>query len=197
MKDFKEWLSDNLRYFIIGIAVILVIAAAIIGIRVYSTAVNPDGEKNVTLIESEKRTGETQSETAKETDKKETEKETAKETENKADAKAKEASGTEAAETTAAETEAPQTEAPQTEAPQTEAPQTEAPQTEAPQTEPPEPVYMTLNHTCYLRSYADYGDNILGEYYAGTTVEFLADVGGWYEVSVDGMVGYMGARFLN
>ena len=58
------------------------------------------------------------------------------------------------------------------------------------------PVYLTMTGTCYIRSEADYGDNIIGEYGAGTTVEFLGDVGGWYKVRVDGMTGYMGARFF-
>ena len=58
------------------------------------------------------------------------------------------------------------------------------------------PVYMTSNHTCYLRSEPDYGDNIIGEYYGGTTVEFLGDAGGWYRVRVNGQTGYMGARFF-
>lgn len=75
-------------------------------------------------------------------------------------------------------------------------PETDPPQTDPPQTEPPEPVYLTMTGACYIRSYADYGDNIIGEYPAGTVVEFLEDVGGWYKVQVDGMVGYMGARFF-
>ena len=58
------------------------------------------------------------------------------------------------------------------------------------------PVYKTMTGTCYMRSEPDYGDNIIGEYSAGTTVEFLEDVGGWYKVRVDGMTGYMGARFF-
>ena len=58
------------------------------------------------------------------------------------------------------------------------------------------PVYMTMTGTCYLRSEADYGDNIIGEYYAGTTVEFLGDAGGWIHVRVDGQDGYMGSRFF-
>nr|MCR5160696.1 SH3 domain-containing protein [Lachnospiraceae bacterium] len=58
------------------------------------------------------------------------------------------------------------------------------------------PVYLTMTGTCYMRSEADYGDNIIGEYYAGTTVEFLGDAGGWYRVRVDGQTGYMGARFF-
>ena len=37
---------------------------------------------------------------------------------------------------------------------------------------------------------------IIGEYMYGTNVEFLEDVGGWYKVRIDGMVGYMGARFF-
>lgn len=90
----------------------------------------------------------------------------------------------------------PTTEAPQ---PATQAP-TEPP-TEAPvETEPPTeavytPVYRTLNHTCYLRSYADYGDNIIAELGEGTVVELLED-GGWAKVQVDGMVGYVGGKFL-
>ena len=84
----------------------------------------------------------------------------------------------------------------QTEAPVTEAPETDPPQTDPPETDPPEPVYLTMTGACYIRSYADYGDNIIGEYPAGTVVEFLEDVGGWYKVQIDGMVGYMGARFF-
>ena len=53
-----------------------------------------------------------------------------------------------------------------------------------------------MKGACYIRSYPDYGDNIIGEYPAGTVVEFLEDVGGWYKVQIDGMVGYMGARFF-
>lgn len=86
---------------------------------------------------------------------------------------------------------------PQTEAPVTETPVTEAPETDPPETDPPQPVYLTMTGACYIRSYADYGDNIIGEYPAGTVVEFLEDVGGWYKVQVDGMVGYMGARFFS
>ena len=58
------------------------------------------------------------------------------------------------------------------------------------------PVYMTMTGTCYLRSEADYGDNIIGEFYAGTTVEYLGDAGGWVHVRVDGLEGYMGSRFF-
>ena len=107
---------------------------------------------------------------------------------------------------TSAETAAPSDTAvtPETSAPvqtepvviQTEA-QTETQAPTEPATEAPyQPVYLTKKAACYIRSYPDYGDNIIGEYPAGTVVEFLEDVGGWYKVQIDGMVGYMGARFF-
>lgn len=84
----------------------------------------------------------------------------------------------------------------QTEA-QVQETETDPPETDPPETDPPEPVYMTMTGACYIRSYPDYGDNIIGEYPAGTVVEFLEDVGGWYHVQVDGLDGYMGARFFS
>lgn len=180
-------------------------------------------KKSDTEKKSEKETKEeTKNETQKET-KKETEQETQTETLRGVNAKPETAGNTETkqpetkqAETAPAETkptekqaqtentrkEPPviipiQTEAAQTEPPQTEPPQTEPPQTEPPETDPPKPVYMTLNGACNFRSYPDYGDNIITYYSEGTVVEFLEDVGGWYKVQIDGMVGYMGARFFN
>lgn len=65
-----------------------------------------------------------------------------------------------------------------------------------PQTEAPTPIYKTLKGACYLRAETSKKSQILGTYMAGTTVQFLEDVGGWYKVSVDGMTGYMGAKFF-
>ena len=65
-----------------------------------------------------------------------------------------------------------------------------------PQTEAPTPIYKTLKGACYLRAETSKESQILGTYMAGTTVQFLEDVGGWYKVSVDGMTGYMGAKFF-
>lgn len=159
--------------------------------------------------------------TESETEKKETEKETEKETQTETASETSSQSGTtsesetgtvsaRSAETAAAGNDsdpASQTEASTT--PETSAPvQTEqiVVQTEIqaetqvptePATEAPyHPVYLTMKGACYIRSYPDYGDNIIGEYPAGTVVEFLEDVGGWYKVQIDGMVGYMGARFF-
>lgn len=75
--------------------------------------------------------------------------------------------------------------------------ETDPPQTDPPETDPPEPIYATLNHACYIRSYADYGDNILAEYPQGTVVEILEYDGGWTKVQVDGIVGYLGTKFVS
>jgi predicted negative regulator of RcsB-dependent stress response len=37
MGDFKEWLSDNLRYFLVGVVVILIIGGSILGLKIYSS----------------------------------------------------------------------------------------------------------------------------------------------------------------
>lgn len=180
MNDFKEWLSDYLRYFLLAFIIILIIGAAVLGISIYSKVVNGGG-----------RTGR-ETETVSEKDPME---ESVKETEPLT------GNGTEkeSEKVTEAQTE-PATE-PQTE-PQTE-PEPEA-QTEVqtePQTEPepetePRPVYLTMQGSCYLRAEPSMEAEIIGEYWAGTTVEFLEDAGGWYKVRVDGMTGYMGARFF-
>lgn len=204
MHDFKEWLSDNLRYFIVGVVVILIIGGSILGIRIYSSAVNGGGNK-VAVID-----GNTEKNTEKDTEKqtetvseKNTEKQTESASEKDTEKQTESGQGSDetgetgedslSQENTQNGSSVSDTQ-PDTQQPETV--QTEAPQPETVQTEPPEPVYLTLNGACYMRSYPDYGDNIIGEYSAGTTVEFLADVGGWYEVSVDGRVGYIGARFF-
>ena len=58
------------------------------------------------------------------------------------------------------------------------------------------PVYGELASTCYMRSYADYGDNIIGEYYGGTQLEILEDHGGWTKVRIDGVDGFVGTKFV-
>lgn len=88
---------------------------------------------------------------------------------------------------------------PQTEAsvPQTELKLPELPPAPVVETELPQPVYRTIVSTCNLRSYPDYGDNVIGECYAGDTVEFFGEEAGWYKISLNGTVGYIGKRFLN
>ena len=47
MGDFKEWLSDNLRYFLVGVVVILIIGGSILGLKIYSSKVNGNSEPAV------------------------------------------------------------------------------------------------------------------------------------------------------
>ncbi len=180
MNDFKEWLSDYLRYFLLAFIIILIISAAVLGISIYSKVVNgseKSGRETETVSEKD-----SMSESAKETEpltvngtEKESEKVTEAQTEKE----------------TEAQTE-PETE-PETDV-QTEI-QTEPPTEPVPETEP-QPVYLTMQGSCYLRAEPSMEAEIIGEYWAGTTVEFLEDAGGWYKVRVDGMTGYMGARFF-
>ncbi|MDY3918103.1 MAG: SH3 domain-containing protein [Candidatus Limivivens sp.] len=58
------------------------------------------------------------------------------------------------------------------------------------------PVYLTMKEACYIRTGPGYEYDIITTYEAGTVVEFLDDAGGWYHVRVDGITGYMGARFF-
>ncbi|MCR1839459.1 SH3 domain-containing protein [Murimonas intestini] len=196
MKEFKEWLSDNLRYFMLGLAVIILLVLIFLGFRLIKNITSEPAAKTGRETETSK---ETESETQQET---KTEKNTEKETESEKEQPtpdSRQTSETEPAETEEVQTQAPVTEAPQTEVAQTEAPQTEAPQTDPPQTEadiPPEPVYITTNGAVYIREAPSYEGEILGVLEAGQTVEFLEDAQGWYKVNADGLIGYVGARFF-
>ena len=230
MGDFKEWLSDNLRYFLVGVVVILIIGGSILGLKIYSSKVNGNSDPAVIRknTEAQTETGketETKKQTEKET-KKQTEKETKKQTE-KATEKQTESStssnaGTDSKGSTADNSQNASNYA--NNASQNSGGtysngsqssdgtydnagndattdgsdySNDTQDVTTPQTDAAQPVYMTINSACYMRSYPDYGDNIIGQFEAGTTVEFLGDEGGWYKVSVNGQVGYMGARFFN
>ena len=178
MKEFKEWLSDNLRYFMLGLAVIILLVLIFLGFRLIKNITSEPAAKTGRETETSK---ETESETQQET---KTEKNTEKETESEKEQPtpdSRQTSETKPAETEEVQTQAPVTEAPQTEVAQTEAPQTEAPQTDPPQTEayiPPEPVYITTNGAVYIREAPSYEGEILGVLEAGQTVEFLEDAQG-------------------
>ena len=214
MGDFKEWLSDNLRYFLVGVVVILIIGGSILGLKIYSSKVN--GNSDPAVI---RKNTEAQTETGKETEtKKQTEKATEKQTENSTSSNA----GTDSKGSTADNSQNGSNSA--NNASQNSGGtysngsqssdgtydnagndattdgsdySNDTQDVTTPQTDAAQPVYMTINSACYMRSYPDYGDNIIGQFEAGTTVEFLGDEGGWYKVSVNGQVGYMGARFFN
>lgn len=212
MKDFKEWLSDYLIYFLIAFGVIGVIVLTLLGIQIYGKFHNskePTTMITETMSQTETESGissEKASETEKETaskktseteDETETKKESESSTETSSETEKTVESGGNAQTESTAQTNAgtngtgadEQTETPVSE---TQAVQTQAPETQAPY----QPVYMTVVSECYLRSTPEYGDNILTSLYSGTVVEFLDNDTGWAHVRVNGMTGYMGGRFL-
>ena len=204
MKNFKEWLSDYLRYFMLALAAVILFFIVFIGVKVYQNYDSPTAGQNIEILTEDGRITEEEAESEKiseseksdETEKlsEVEEKKDIAETESQTEAETQRQSTQETQRQTTPETK-PQT-TPETQ-PQT-GPETQ-PQT-TPETQPPtepEPVYKTLTGSCYLRSGPGYEYEIIGEYMYGTTVEFRGEVEGWYEVQVDGMIGYMGPRFFN
>ena len=207
MKQFKEWLSDYLRYFLLLLAAILAFFLILAGVRIYQNSKKPDAANAIQIItetETEttaKKQTETEmtSETESETES-ESESETEQKTETAADtAETKAETAVQAQSSAQTDAAAAQTE---TAAAATEKPtETQPPTEKATETQPATeteytPIYKTLKGSCYIRSGPSMDAEIIGEYMYGTTVEFLEDVGGWYKVRIDGMVGYMGARFF-
>ena len=201
MKNFKEWLSD---YFMLALAAVILFFIVFIGVKVYQNYDSPTAGQNIEILTEDGRITEEEAESEKiseseksdETEKlsEVEEKKDIAETESQTEAETQRQSTQETQRQTTPETK-PQT-TPETQ-PQT-VPETQ-PQT-TPETQPPtepEPVYKTLTGSCYLRSGPGYEYEIIGEYMYGTTVEFRGEVEGWYEVQVDGMIGYMGPRFFN
>lgn len=205
MKQFKEWLSDYLRYFLLLLAAILAFFLILAGVKIYQNSKKPDAANAIQIItETETETTakkQTETEMTSETESEsESESETEQETETAADtAGTKAETAVQAQSSAQTDAAAAQTE---TAAAATEKPtETQPPVEKATETQPATeteytPVYKTLKGSCYIRSGPSMDAEIIGEYMYGTTVEFLEDVGGWYKVRIDGMVGYMGARFF-
>ena len=215
MKQFKEWLSDYLRYFLLLLAAILAFFLILAGVKIYQNSKKPDAANAIQIItETETETTEKKQTETKMTSETESETEMTSETESESESESKTEQETETAADTAetkAETavqaqSSAQTDAAaaqtETAAAATEKPtETQPPTEKATETQPATeteytPVYKTLKGSCYIRSGPSMDAEIIGEYMYGTTVEFLEDVGGWYKVRIDGMVGYMGARFF-
>lgn len=203
MKQFKEWLSDYLRYFLLLLAAILAFFLILAGVKIYQNSKKPDAANAIQIItETETETTakkQTETEMTSETES-ESESETEQKTETAADtAETKAETAVQAQSSAQADAAAAQTE---TAAAATEKPtETQPPTEKATETQPATeteytPIYKTLKGSCYIRSGPSMDAEIIGEYMYGTTVEFLEDVGGWYKVRIDGMVGYMGARFF-
>lgn len=211
MKQFKEWLSDYLRYFLLLLAAILAFFLILAGVKIYQNSKKPDAANAIQIItETETETTakkQTETEMTSETESEsemtletESESETEQKTETAADtAETKAETAVQAQSSAQTDAAAAQTE---TAAVATEKPtETQPPTEKATETQPATeteytPVYKTLKGSCYIRSGPSMDAEIIGEYMYGTTVEFLEDVGGWYKVRIDGMVGYMGARFF-
>ncbi len=205
MKQFKEWLSDYLRYFLLLLAAILAFFLILAGVKIYQNSKKPDAANAIQIItETETETTakkQTETEMTSETESEsESESETEQKTETAADtAETKAETAVQAQSSAQTDAAAAQTE---TAAAATEKPtETQPPTEKATETQPATeteytPVYKTLKGSCYIRSGPSMDAEIIGEYMYGTTVEFLEDVGGWYKVRIDGMVGYMGARFF-
>ena len=205
MKQFKEWLSDYLRYFLLLLAAILAFFLILAGVKIYQNSKKPDAANAIQIItETETETTakkQTETEMTSETESEsESESETEQKTETAADtAETKAETAVQAQSSAQTDAAAAQTE---TAAAATEKPtETQPPTEKATETQPATeteytPIYKTLTGSCYIRSGPSMDAEIIGEYMYGTTVEFLEDVGGWYKVRIDGMVGYMGARFF-
>jgi len=270
MNNFREWLSDNLRYILLILAILAVVAISVAGIVIYKKLADPapqtePSQNQSVQVETEpatkketettKETEETEPGTQKETKTSEPETESVSEIESESQAVNGETNSTEKnSETEDGTSAVGETEknpeylrmtvttnfrtgpgeeydvmnsygtdrvakflgkegdwykvliggregymsAQYLEEVAYEPGMEEEVQTE-PATEPPtepQPVYKTLKGACYLRAETSKESQILGTYSAGTTIEFLEDVGGWYHVQVDGMTGYMGAQFF-
>ena len=205
MKQFKEWLSDYLRYFLLLLAAILAFFLILAGVKIYQNSKKPDAANAIQIItETETETTakkQTETEMTSETESEsESESETEQKTETAADtAETKAETAVQAQSSAQTDAAAAQTE---TAAAATEKPtEPQSPTEKATETQPATeteytPIYKTLKGSCYIRSGPSMDAEIIGEYMYGTTVEFLEDVGGWYKVRIDGMVGYMGARFF-
>lgn len=240
MKQFKEWVSDYLRYILLLIGALLAFTIITFGVQTWliirngdyvsgETTQNGSGGKGaieiLTESESEPESAsepESESETEPESETEiaqdETSSEISAETQNETEKQTETSPVTERQtekKSNSAKPQMPSKTQPESEKKPETQPVTERetqpvteretqPVTERqtqPPTEPPTeteyvPVYKTLKGSCYIRSGPSYEAEIIGEYMYGTTVEFLEDVGGWYKVQIDGMVGYMGARFF-
>ncbi len=194
MDDFREWLSDNLRYFLLGFAILAVVIIAVAGIRIYQRVAGSQKKPTDNIrVESESTStaGETAGSNGEEllrvkqkvvASEKETEAETkaaeAKETEKETEAKIAEETETETSETHASETQA------------TETAVTETAATEAVR----DPGYLKTTVTLNLRTEPD--GTVINSYAAGRIVKFLGKEGSWYKVLVGGREGYMSSDYL-
>lgn len=212
MNNFREWLSDNLRYFLLGIGIVCVGIAIFFGVRAVNTLsreAKPQNEAFEIKIQDKDKTDEQ--------DKKK------EEAANKGeDAAIKAQDSEEVFISPEAKTEEPLQEPSPRETPAVQENQEQADQNqtanehlqEEPQqeesapaaSENPEqakenanlslPGIMHVVSACNLRPNPGYEGGVLGEVPAGSQVEVVEDAKGWYKIRFNGMEGYVGARFV-
>lgn len=68
MDDFREWLSDNLRYILLGLAIIAVLLVLFFGIRFLTSTFGDDSKKEQKVTEQQKDTEKEQKEEKKDTE---------------------------------------------------------------------------------------------------------------------------------
>ena len=66
MNGFKEWISDNLRYILLALIVLLIMGAAVLGVSIYSKVVN-DGRGQKEAAKHTEAVKITETESARET----------------------------------------------------------------------------------------------------------------------------------
>ena len=59
------------------------------------------------------------------------------------------------------------------------------------------PVTATITSACNIRSYPDYGDNVIGSLYGGESVTYYGIEGGWAKIEYSGVTGYIGPQFIS
>ncbi len=225
MKNFREWLSDYLRYFLLVLAGVLVFFLILIGYNLYKSTNEGESGGDIVVVNDTEAFTEPESEYLPETEtetESETETETETETEEESnvsilslnsaideDYSDKPYGETETETETEAETESSESAEEALASISTYSADTYSDDSyedyyddesyvEIYEEEPEvyEPDYRTLTGACNLRDGPGYDYDVITYYSAGTTVEYLGMEDGWAKVEVDGMIGYMGPSFI-
>lgn len=215
MNNFREWLSDNLRYFMLGGVIVFVGLGGFFGGRYYEQNLGDKGQDKIQASDTNSNKQNNEGETA-DIAKAEEEKKAAQEAALKAEEEmtaAKEAQAkaeeekrlaTEAALKAEEEKKAAQEAAlkAQEEASQAkEKKETTANTNQSSQSEKKKVDYstypvVTLNTAANMRDKGGYDSNVICQFPAGKKMHFIEEGRGWYKVEADGVVGYMAARFF-
>ena len=210
MNDFREWLSDNLRYFLLGLGIVCVGIAIFFGVRAVnnlSKEVQVENEAFEVKIQEKEKEQEPKENTKEEISNEE-EVFVSPGTVMEEDVNAQDSTvqnNTQVAENAENAQNSPVQDVDQ-EAENSQIDTTKAEeatneevsnQQETEQTDLTFPRVMTVVSPCNLRPNPGYEGNLLGEIPAGSQVEVLEDAKGWYRINFNGQEGYVGARFVS